>query len=119
MKQWIVLYVKNARIGSFPLSEKAKLKKLFPYHHVMQVDPNGTEFWNILAPAKEKDVRRIKLKSNPSQTQTHTLGRILEIRYERTTGRKPGLYKHVFKRGNGVLKVATVKGRKVIIVEPK
>lgn len=60
-------------------------------------------------------LRRGKPRENP---KTHTLGRILEIRYERTTGRKPGLYKHVFKRGNGVLQVGERNGQKIIQVVP-
>ncbi len=47
----------------------------------------------------------------------HTLGRIVEIRYERTTGRKPGFYKHVFKKGSGELIAGTdARGRKIITI---
>jgi hypothetical protein len=51
MKKWLVLYAKNARIGSLPLTDQnlGGMKALFCMS-LVQRDITGTEHWNILSP---------------------------------------------------------------------
>lgn len=102
----------NVKIGAYPgyqgpiVQAKVNNKWLFMGYYdelLQQID-------------FEKD-HQIMDRSNPVPQK---LGRIVEIRYERTGGKHPGAYKHVFKPGTGDLFVGRDKnGQKCLIVRKK
>jgi len=51
MKKWLVLYAKNARIGSLPLTDQNLdgMKAQFCMS-LIQTDLTGTQHWHILSP---------------------------------------------------------------------
>lgn len=68
-------------------------------------------------PTKTVVTEKKKTTTKTSNPPGYVLGRVVEIRYERTVGKHRGQFKHTFKRGNGVLVAGYDKqGRKVILV---
>jgi hypothetical protein len=48
----MVLYVRGARIGSRPLTDKPAVLSAFPYLSMIQRDVTGTEHYHVLSPAR-------------------------------------------------------------------